>query len=174
MLELSTLLERYWNRLCFAPHGFRAWNIWVLRNLGHLFGLSESLIYKCNTMPQDQVLLSQKTNWHENSCSLLQVPVERESDLPNHQIGALLFEFPSTTISKSFYKLLPIRVAQGAKSKAKSCSLLFSVASTYTPKTSPEEPQNSPLFNRKSCHLDSIETEFHENSVYCKKNRIRF
>ena len=82
-------------------------------------------------------------------------------------LGCLSFHqppFPNHSV-----KLLPIRVAQGAKSKAKSCSLLFSVASTYTPKTSPEEPQNSPLFNGKSCHLDSRETEFHENSVYCKK-----
>lgn len=85
------------------------------------------------------------------------------------KLGLCCLSFHQPPFPNHSVKLLPIRVAQGAKSKAKSCSLLFSVASTYTPKTSPEEPQNSPLFNGKSCHLDSIETEFHENSVYCKK-----
>lgn len=81
-------------------------------------------------------------------------------------LGCLSFHqppFPHHSV-----KLLPIRVAQGVKSKAKSCSLLFSVASTYTPKTSPEEPQNSPLFNGKK-----LSSRFHRDWVSWKLSLLQ-
>ena len=51
--------------------------------------------------PRSSFAFKKKTTWHENSYSLLQVPMERESDLPNHQIGDWLFEFPTTQVLKA-------------------------------------------------------------------------